>query len=135
MSEKLTPKRAPWEDTFLSELALRCNVRDACEVAGIARRTAYDRRERYEYFAQLWDDALSHGVSRMDREVHRRAFEGVPEDEGRRYSDVLAMFLLKAHGGDKYRDKRQVEHTLPPGAAIRDALAAMGDSVPSEDGP
>lgn len=54
----------------------------------------------------------------LEDEAHRRAFEGVDKpvfyqgDECgtiREYSDTLAIFLLKAHNPEKYRENSKVE--------------------------
>jgi hypothetical protein len=59
--------------------------------------------------------------------VHRRAFEGVLEPiyhqgeqcgEVRKHSDVLSMFLLKAHRPAKYRDNARMELTGADGGAV-----------------
>lgn len=99
----------------------------------------------------MWDRALKVGVSALEDEAHRRAFDGVdkplshqgqftylrdfaaidPEtgkqyppdkapvlkdEQGRpqvatvkEYSDTLAIFLLKAHNPEKYRENSKVE--------------------------
>lgn len=60
-------------------------------------------------------------------ELHRRAFKGVlkPVYQGgarvgsiREYSDTLAIFLMKAHRPEKYRDTVRNEHTGKGGGPI-----------------
>lgn len=57
------------------------------------------------------------GVSALEDEAHRRAFDGVDEpvfykgeDCGavKKYSDTLAIFLLKAHAPEKYRERQDL---------------------------
>ena len=43
-------------------------IREACEAAGIGRRTAYDLRHRDEAFALRWADALEEGTERLEGE-------------------------------------------------------------------
>ena len=57
------------------------------------------------------------GTSALEDEAHRRAFDGTEEPvfhQGqecgsvRKYSDTLAIFLLKAHAPEKYRERQDV---------------------------
>jgi hypothetical protein len=145
-----TPERAI---AFCAALAETCNVGKACAAIGMGRTTAYDWREADSSFAAMWDRAMKVGVTALEDEAHRRAFEGVAEpvvhkgefsyvweaardemgdvireEDGRpkmvpaldadgkprlktvqKYSDTLAIFLLKAHDPDKYRENSKVE--------------------------
>jgi len=114
-SRLLTPaKRA----AFLAVLAECCNVGRACAAVGITRVCAYEWREKDPAFANAWEQALKMGVSALEDEAHRRAFDGVDEPvfhQGaqcatiKKYSDTLAIFLLKAHNPEKYRDNAKLE--------------------------
>jgi len=85
---------------------------------GVARRTVYNHRESDPDFAKALKDALEEGVEHCEGEAHRRAFEGrmVPKtvagerEEVRMFSDLLTIFLMKAHNPAKYRDHFSVEH-------------------------
>lgn len=112
---KLTPEKLT---AFCAALAETCNVGRACNAVGISRWTAYQWRKAMPDFAEAWDDAMKAGVLALEDEAHRRAFSGVDEpvfykgDEVgsiRKYSDTLAIFLLKAHDPDKYRENSKVE--------------------------
>lgn len=46
-----------WQATFLRELERTDDVRKSCDLAGIARPTAYETRDRYKSFAIAWDRA------------------------------------------------------------------------------
>lgn len=147
---KLTPEKLT---AFCAALAETCNVGKACKAVGIARQTAYEWRAEDEGFAQMWDSAKKVGVSALEDEAHRRAFDGtdkplthqgqftylrdfdaidpetgqrypahlapVSKDEGgnprvatlKEYSDTLAIFLLKSHDPEKYRDRQEVHHS------------------------
>ena len=141
-----TPKRARkrakrfprnWKPVFLAELARTCNVTAAAKKAGIHRDTAYAARAdplaevadpEAEAFTRAWDTALEEGVDTLELEAHRRAFKGVLEPAGwyqgkaggkvRRYSDTLAIFLLKAHRPEKYRENVHQELTGAGGAPL-----------------
>lgn len=114
--------------TFCNTLSGSCNVGEACKAAGITRRTAYNWRDKHPEFARAWDEALRIGVSALEDEVHRRAFVGTEEPvfhRGRecgiirKYSDTLAIFLLKAHVPEKYRDNSRVELTGARGGPLQ----------------
>lgn len=124
---KPTPKRKPYSNPalapdkklgFLAVLAEGCQVGKACAAVGIHRSTAYDWRDQDEEFAAAWDNAMKVGVSALEDEAHRRAFDGHDEpvfhqgmrtDSVKKYSDTLAIFLLKSHAPEKYRDNSRVE--------------------------
>lgn len=147
---KLTPEK---QSAFLHVLSDGCNVGKACAAVGISRQTAYNWREDDPEFAIKWDRALKIGVSALEDEAHRRAFEGVADplthqgqftyeweeerdaygnivrdEDGtprmvrvrdangqpkiatvQKYSDTLAIFLLKAHDPEKYRENSKIE--------------------------
>lgn len=148
---KLTPEKLT---AFCAALAETCNVGKACAAVGVSRQCAYGWREEDPVFAAAWDRAKRVGVTALEDEAGRRAFEGVNEplvhlgqfsylyesrkgDDGKdildpntgqpkmfpvlnpdgspkvatmkKYSDTLAIFLLKAHDPDKYRENSRVE--------------------------
>ena len=146
---KLTPEKLT---AFCAALAETCNVGKACAAVGISRQTAYEWRENDPDFEARWDQAKRVGVTALEDEAHRRAFDGIAEpvvhkgefsyqweaardemgdvirdEQGapkmvpavdadgkpqvktiQRYSDTLAIFLLKAHD-PKYRDSSKLE--------------------------
>lgn len=57
-SVRFVSHTAPWEPLFLEAVSAGRSVAAATREAGIARRTAYDRRERDQHFAKAWDQAL-----------------------------------------------------------------------------
>lgn len=112
---KLTPEKLT---AFTAVLAETCNVGKACAAIGISRYTAYEWRKKMPDFAEAWEEAMKAGLTGLEDEAHRRAFEGTEEpvfQQGmeigsvRKYSDTLAIFLLKAHAPDKYRENSKVE--------------------------
>jgi len=114
---KLTPEKLT---AFCAALAETCNVGRACAAVGVSRYTAYKWRKEMPEFAESWDDAMRAGVLALEDEAHRRAFEGTTEpvfhrgDEVgsiRKYSDTLAIFLLKAHNPEKYRENSKIDLT------------------------
>lgn len=150
---KVTPEKLT---AFCAALAETCNVGKACAAVGISRMTAYRWRDDDPAFAAQWDHALRIGVTALEDEASRRAFEGMNEplthqgqftylyetrkgEDGedildpvsntpkmfpvldadgkhrvatiKKYSDTLAIFLLKAHNPDKYRENSKIELT------------------------
>lgn len=106
-----------WREAFIDGLAIAANVSIAVEHAGVTRQLAYNERKRNPEFAQAWEDALERAVDNLAQEAHRRAVEGVEkivyyqgEEVGRErvYSDTLLIYLLKIHGGPKWRQDRHV---------------------------
>lgn len=102
-----TPKK---RDRFLKELSAMPNVSRACRLAQIARSTAYALRERDANFADAWDAAIEAGIDTLEEKAWRRA---------ERESDTLAIFLLKAHRPEKYRETVRSELTGADGGPIR----------------
>lgn len=116
---KWTPKK---NDSFLDLLRETGNVTLAARACGMSRSRIYELRQREQAFADAWDDAVEEALDRIEREVLRRAVEGVEEPvfyQGkvcghiRRYSDNLLMFFLKAHRPDKYRERYEVRQDKP----------------------
>lgn len=112
---KLTPEKLT---AFCAALAETGVVSKACKAVDIARVTAYEWRDEIPEFAAAWDKALRIGITALEDEAHRRAFDGTEEpvfhhgnEVGavRKYSDTLAIFLLKAHAPEKYRERTSVE--------------------------
>lgn len=103
----------------MTVLAETANVSKACDGAGVGRSAMYSWRREDQEFAAKWDEAMDVGVGALEDEAHRRAFEGCDEpvyylgqkvDTVKKYSDTLAIFLLKAHRPEKYRER--VENIL-----------------------
>lgn len=122
---KLTPERL---SAFLAALSETCNVGRACRAVDISRYTAYKWRKSDQEFAEAWDEAMRVGVIALEDEAHRRAMEGTEEPvfhSGqqcgtiRKYSDTLAIFLLKAHNPTKYRDNQRLELTGADGGPVQ----------------
>lgn len=71
-----TPERVA---AFCAALAETANVGRACRALGMGRTTAYDWREEDPDFAEKWDRAMRIGVTALEDEATRRAFEGVDD--------------------------------------------------------
>ena len=91
----------------------------SAEAAGISRTTAYNRKWSDSEFEAEWKVAEALGVEALEDEALRRAIKGVSEPvyqggelvgHKQRYSDTLAIFLLKAKKPNKYRDRVHLQH-------------------------
>lgn len=132
---------------FLAVLAETASVRHACRGAGIGWTAAYAWKKDDAEFAAEWEAAIDEGVASLEDEVARRAFKGVdkpvfhqgercgewqkdgkrvdPDTEGaefvpyviKEFSDLLSIFLLKAHRPERYRER--FEHTGAGGGPIQ----------------
>jgi hypothetical protein len=130
-----TPKRAPrqrtairntndWHDVFLADLAEHCNVTHAAKVAKVDKATAYDHRKSDPAFAAAWEDAIESAIETLEYEVRKRA---------RETSDTLAIFLLKAHRPDRYRENRRTELTGANGGPVETRIVFGYDDGDSGD--
>jgi len=142
-------------DIFCAKLADGCKIGPACEAINICYMTAYNMRRRDPAFASAWEHAAKAGVMKLEDEVHRRAFEGdneaVYNKDGEltgtktKYSDVLAIFLLKAHNPEKYRENSKLELTGPNNGPVEftdtqlavrlAAIMASADKAPASAEP
>lgn len=115
---------------FIEALTKAPNITRAAEAAGIDRDTAYRWRKEDEEFAAQWEQALNATLDNLEQLVYRRASIGAEEPvyykgevvgHVRKPSDILAMFWLKAHRPELYRERYDVTATgdlsitiLPP---------------------
>jgi hypothetical protein len=65
-----------WERAFLAALRRVGVVGAACEAAGVARSTVYDRRSSDPEFANKWREALDDAADNAEAEALGRAIEG-----------------------------------------------------------
>jgi len=106
---------------FLECYSQWANISFACQVAGIARQTAYNWQEHDPQFALAFNIAGEQATERLEKEAWRRATEGTPytrtsywhgepvgTDSKIEYSDQLMMLLLRARKPDIYREKVDV---------------------------
>ena len=148
----LTPEK---KEHFLAVLRETANVTAGARAIGVGRAWMYHAgRDKDAKFAEAWDAALEEAVDALEGEARRRGFSGVDEpvhykgervDTIKRYSDVLLIFLLKAHRPEKFREKfehsgpgggpMQIEHlvALPPAELaqrVQEAAARVGTRKP-----
>jgi AcrR family transcriptional regulator len=87
---------------LLAALAKTGNISDACKRAGIVRTTFYRWRNEDEAYAAQLQEALETAIDDLELVARRRA---------KKQSDVLLIFLLKAHRPDKYRERKDINLT------------------------
>jgi hypothetical protein len=115
-----------WHGRFIDMLGEMANVRLAAQAARINRATAYKHRDLYPEFKKKWDEAIDEACDRLEAAAWDRAQNGVKREimakvkdaEGKesfvaiseetRYSDVLLIFLLKAHRPSKFRERHEI---------------------------
>ena len=91
-SQNVTPKKErkrrdpSWVKPFLTAFANSGNVRYACQLAGITRKTVYQRRATHADFSVQYAEAEEDAID---------ALEAVAWQRGRESSDTLLIFLLK----------------------------------------
>lgn len=97
-------------------------VSGGCACAGASRQSFYTWRENDPAFAAAVVEVEEAAADRLEQEAYRRAVEGVTEPTGwykgqpggmiQRYSDTLAIFLLKGLRPEKYADRMEVRGAL-----------------------
>ena len=114
-----TPKK---DETFFSAVVESGgNVTKACALAGYSRTSVYEYKAADGDFAKRLGQSQQLGGDVLEQECIRRARDGVDEPvwyKGdqcgivRKYSDTLAIFLLKGIKPDKYRERVDQRVTL-----------------------
>ncbi|MBJ6122859.1 helix-turn-helix domain-containing protein [Sphingomonas mollis] len=130
---------------FIEALADTGSVTQAAREVHMSPRSAYMlRRDRDGAgFAAAWNAALDQSMQVLLDSVTRRAIEGVDEKvydrtgnvigTRTRYSDRLAMFLLRAHMPDRFRPVSPEPYAPSRRTvAIEDALALLDPVPPAE---
>lgn len=121
------------KERFLEAFRRHGNVSWACQEAGVASRASvYQWQEHDDQFAAAFREAEVEATEVLEREMHRRAVEGVRrlkfDKDGEalidpetgqlytemHYSDTLLIVALKARAPDKYRERLDVRRTDQP---------------------
>ena len=97
-------------------------VSGGCGCARISRQSFYNWCEADPDFGDAVREVQEAAADRLEQEAYRRAVEGVREPTGwykgmaggyiQRYSDTLAIFLLKGLRPDKYADRVELKAAL-----------------------
>lgn len=110
--------RWPWAEKFLFALRNSGNIRASCQAAGIDRKDAYKARDSSTAFAHAWKEAIDESIDVLEAIARQRAAT---------ISDVLLIFLLKAHRPELYRDTYRHEHSGVDGGPIQHELEVKGN--------
>ena len=102
-------------------------------MAGVARRTLYYHKKQDPAFAALWEEAEQIAVDIADREIRRRAIEGVEDvrydrngvimQRRRVYSDKLAELYMKV----KHPDYQNAGTNLQVNVGISFEMRGLND--------
>ena len=109
-------KRYPWAPTFLAALRNSGNVRAACELVKVPRSLVYAAKLRSPEFQAAWDEAVDEAVELLEAVALKRAMAG---------SDLLLIFLLKAHKPEMYRETVRQEVSGVGGGPIDHRVEAL----------
>ena len=99
-------EKLKWVKPFLARLRDTCNVRASCEAAGVSRAVAYVHKGRDSEFSKALDEAIDDGVDMLKFVARQRAIR--PDAP----SDLLLIFLLKAHCPEEFSDRVKVDVTI-----------------------
>jgi len=88
------------KDMFIAALKRLHNVRVACEVLQIGRRTAYDWKDSDPDFSERWDEAIEFSKEALESATYLKAIEGKTPA-----AITASIFLLKGMYPSKYADR------------------------------
>ena len=103
------------QQKVVANLAKCGRIGEACTGAGCVRQSHYNWIEASEEYKQEFEHAQAAYVEKLEKMVEDRAAKG---------SDILLMFITKAHAPNKYRDNVQV--TGAGGGAIQVQITIEG---------
>lgn len=107
----------PWVQPFLQHLKTSMNMAESARSVGVAYSAVMSLKQRDADFEAACDEALEEACDYLEAEMRRRAFQGVDEPvfyQGeevgavRKYSDSLAIFLMKGYRRRKFGDKQEI---------------------------
>ncbi len=116
-------KVSEWEPKFVQALAVHAVVGRAAKDAGIARSTAYLRREKSSRFRAQWDEALEEALDSIELAVFTTARQG---------DMPTARWLLSRRRPQVYGDRVALEHTGPDGAPIFPTVEVIWHDAPGK---
>lgn len=99
----IPPSLEEWHAKFIGCLRATGNVQYSAEYCGVSRQRVYQVRQADAEFREQWKFAMEAACDDLELEARRRAKAG---------SDVLLIFLLKAHRPQIYRDRVQLDVNL-----------------------
>ena len=128
-------KDKSWRLRFCAALRECPNVGQACAAANVSRPLAYAERAKFAVFRAQWANALQEGVEKLEKQCWETALRSETiktrttetDAQGRVFvreiveptSDTMAIFLLKAHAPEKYRENFRAQVSPRPVEAIK----------------
>jgi hypothetical protein len=106
---------------FLEMYAITGQIQHACRIAGIDRKTHYNKLAGDPAYQKAFAEAQKQLADVVEGEIFRRAIDGE--------SDALLMFLARGFMPDKYRDRTSVEHSGSIGLEIAERLQTARERV------
>lgn len=91
------------KNKFIKVLTDTSNVSKAATAGKHPRSTWYKMRDEDVEFDHAWQNALNEGLDALEESLYKRGKNGD--------SDTAAIFLLKSHRPDIYRERGVIEHT------------------------
>lgn len=111
---------------FLEAISMTGNISYSAEQAEISRPTHYIWMEKDKQYALDFENAQEIATDKLEAEVWRRGFQGIDKpiyykgkkvDIIKEYSDLLAMFYLKAKRPKEFREAADIR--FPGGLEIK----------------
>ncbi len=106
--------------SFMRNYLESANITLSARHIGVTRKSIYDWMEADPVFKAAVENGKEEGLDLLEEEVKKRGFTGYDQErmtkDGdvvsvKQYSDNLAMFFLKGHRPEKYRDNYPVNLT------------------------
>lgn len=85
------------------------HVSNTCKVFNISRKTFYEWVKKYDYFAELVEDALAVSTDNVESALYRNALEG---------NATAQIFWLVNRRNDRWKNVNRHEHTGPEGGPV-----------------
>jgi hypothetical protein len=109
-----------WHAQFCDLFARSLNVTIAAKGAGVDRATVYEHRKRIPEFAEAFEEARRAAIEKLEAAAYDRA---------NKMSDTLAIFLLKAHKPELYRERNQTTNVNLDLSKLTDAQFQKFDEL------
>jgi len=112
----------PWMTKVINDLAKYPNISAVCAKNKVPLPTYYHWRKRDPKFKLAVEEAISVGIAELEKVAWSRA----TGEDGRPPSDLMMMFLLKAHRPDMYRElSKKVEYGTVDGKPLQIQITAV----------
>lgn len=116
---------------FFAAYSRTGNISQSCELSGLSVGTLLQWRKKDPSINERMSEAFEEFLDYAEGKIWNRAIEGWNEPvyqngemvgEKRRYSDTLAIFMMKGHRPTKYRDNVSVEANISVADELQTAI-------------